>query len=160
MYYIYRYVCGQKNESYFSDQLTFSNIRGRISRRIYRPALPLHSPETLSSSNKSTVFLYNVHLALLVWMDDTITRTNSSVSVVIISKLELASEVRPLPSRHCLQTRQLAELLQTGKECEYDELHFRRGSPLACWVMGIACSSCQHYLLSYCIIPQTVSFWR
>ena len=31
------YVCGQKKfESYFSDRLTFSNIRGRTSRRIYR----------------------------------------------------------------------------------------------------------------------------
>ena len=33
------YVCGQqkKFESYFSDQLTFSNIRGRTSHQIYRP---------------------------------------------------------------------------------------------------------------------------
>ena len=38
----------KKFESYFSDRLIFSNIRGRTSHRIYRPALPLLSPETLS----------------------------------------------------------------------------------------------------------------
>ena len=36
-------------ESYFSDRLTFSNIRSRTSRQIYRLALPLRAPETLSS---------------------------------------------------------------------------------------------------------------
>ena len=46
------------------------------------------------------VFLYNVHLALFVRMDDTITCSNALVS----SK-----------SRR-LQTRQQAESLQTGKE--------------------------------------------
>ena len=40
--HIYIYVCGQKKfESYFSDRLTFSNIRSRTSRQIYRLALPL-----------------------------------------------------------------------------------------------------------------------
>ena len=29
-----------------------------------------------------------------------------------------------------LQTKQHAESLLTGKECEYEELRFRRGSPL------------------------------
>ena len=48
-------------ESYFSDQFTFSNICGRTSPRIYRLALPLLSPEMLSS-----LFLFNVHLALFV----------------------------------------------------------------------------------------------
>ena len=44
---------------------------------------------------------------------------------------------------HRLQTRlrQQAESLQTGKECVYHELRFRRGSSLAYSVMGIACSS-------------------
>ena len=46
-------------ESYFSDRLTFSNISGRTSGRIYRLALPLRAPETLSPSSKSRVFLYN-----------------------------------------------------------------------------------------------------
>ena len=49
------YVCGEKNESYFSDRLTFSNIRGRTLRQIYRLALPLHAPETLSSLSKSMI---------------------------------------------------------------------------------------------------------
>ena len=39
-------------ESYFSDQLTFSNIRSRTSRQIYRLAVPLRTPETLSSLSK------------------------------------------------------------------------------------------------------------
>ena len=36
----------------YSDRLTFSNIRGRTSRQIYRLALPLLSPEMLSSLSK------------------------------------------------------------------------------------------------------------
>ena len=42
----------KKIESYFSDRLTFSNIRGRTSRRIYRLVLALLSLETLSSLSK------------------------------------------------------------------------------------------------------------
>ena len=62
------YVDPKKFESYFSDRLTFSNIRGRISRRIYRLALPLLSPETLSSLSKCKlrIFLFNAHLALFL----------------------------------------------------------------------------------------------
>ena len=30
-----------------------------------------------------------------------------------------------------------AESLRTGKECECEELRFRKGSPLACGVIGI-----------------------
>ena len=45
IYIIYVYnVCGPKN----IESLTFSNFRGRTSRRIYRLALPLLPPETLS----------------------------------------------------------------------------------------------------------------
>ena len=72
-------------ELYFSGRLTFSNIH-RTSCQIYRLALPLLSPEMLSSSSKSSIFLYNAHLALFVWMDDTITRTNTS-EVSSFSKL-------------------------------------------------------------------------
>ena len=50
--YVYMFVT-KKNT--FSDQLTFSNIRCRTSRRIY--ALPLLSPETLSSLSKLRIFL-------------------------------------------------------------------------------------------------------
>ena len=40
-----------------SDRLTFSNIRGRTSHQIYRLALPLLSPEMLSSLSKLKEFL-------------------------------------------------------------------------------------------------------
>ena len=152
MYYIYRYVCGQNLNRTLAinshSRLDFSSI--------YRPALSLHSSKTLSSSSKSYIICTLLYLS--GWMTQLPAQTYRLV--LPFSKLELALEVRTLPSCHCLQTRQLAELLQTGKECEYEELRFRRGSPLACGVMGIACSSCQHYLLSYCIFPQAVSFWR
>ena len=46
-------------ESYFSDRLTFSNIRSRTSRQIYRLALSLHAPET------PRISIFNVHLTLL-----------------------------------------------------------------------------------------------
>ena len=72
--YVGRYICF---ESYFRYRLTFPNIRGRTSHRIYRLALPLRAPETLSSSSKLRIILYNAHLTLFVRMDDTITRTNA-----------------------------------------------------------------------------------
>ena len=50
--YIYMFVVKKKFESYFSDRLTFSNIRGRTSRRIYRLVLALLSLEALSSLSK------------------------------------------------------------------------------------------------------------
>ena len=72
-------------------------------------------------------------------MDDKITCTNKSVSIVTFSELELALEVSALPSPFADHTTR--ESLQTGKECEYEELRFRRGSPLACGIMGSVCSS-------------------
>ena len=54
-------------ESYFSNQLTFSNIHSRTSRRIYRLALlPLGTPETLPSLSKSRISIFNAHLTLFV----------------------------------------------------------------------------------------------
>ena len=50
-----RYIClwtPKKFESYFSDRLTFSNICGKTSHRIYRLALALLSLEMLSSLSK------------------------------------------------------------------------------------------------------------
>ena len=47
---IYMFVDGKKIESYFSNRLIFSNIRSRTSHQIYRLALPLCTPETLSST--------------------------------------------------------------------------------------------------------------
>ena len=53
-------------ESYFRDRLTFSNVDSRTSRRIYRLALLLRAPETLSSLSKSRISIFNAHLTLLV----------------------------------------------------------------------------------------------
>ena len=59
------YIClwTKKIESYFSNRLTFSNIRGKTSCKIYRQALLLLSPEMFSSLSK---FLFNVHCALFL----------------------------------------------------------------------------------------------
>ena len=46
-------------ESYFTDRLTFSNIRSRTSHQIYRLALPLRAPEMLSSLSKSRISIYS-----------------------------------------------------------------------------------------------------
>ena len=62
---------------------SYSNICSRTSRQI-RLALPQVSPEMLStSSKKDRRFSYSMHLALFIWMDDTITCTNASVNIVI-----------------------------------------------------------------------------
>ena len=53
-------------ESYFRDRLTFSNIRSRTSRRIYRVVILLRAPETLSSLSKSRISIFNAHLTLFV----------------------------------------------------------------------------------------------
>ena len=64
--YIYMFVDGEKIELYFSNQLTFSNIRSRTSHQIYRLALPLGAPETLSSLSTSRISIFNAHLTLFV----------------------------------------------------------------------------------------------
>ena len=64
VYIIYSYIClwtKKKFESYFRDRLTFSNINSRTSRRIYRLALLLRAPETLSSLSKSRVLRMTSH---------------------------------------------------------------------------------------------------
>ena len=76
--HIYYMFVGKKILIVLNDRLTFSNLRGRTSRRFYRLALPLLTPETLSSLSKSRIVLYNVHLAPFVRMDETNTRTNTS----------------------------------------------------------------------------------
>ena len=65
VYYIYLWS-KKKFESYFRDRLTFSNVDSRTSRRIYRLALLLRAPETLSSLSKSRISIFNAHLTLLV----------------------------------------------------------------------------------------------
>ena len=67
--HIYIYICLWSKkifESYFRDRLTFSNIDSRTSHRIYRLALLLRAPETLSSLSKSRISIFNAHLTLLV----------------------------------------------------------------------------------------------
>ena len=59
-------VVEKKFESYFRDRLTFSNVDSRTSHRIYRLALLLGAPETLSSLSKSRISIFNAHLTLLV----------------------------------------------------------------------------------------------
>ena len=78
--HIYMSVVEKKFESYFRDRLTFSNIDSRTSRRIYRLALLLRAPETLSSLSKSRISIFNAHLTLLVRK---IHHTIPSVSIVI-----------------------------------------------------------------------------
>ena len=65
-YVINTYIClwTKKIESYFSDRLTFSNIRSKTSRQIYTLALPLRAPEMLSSLSKSRISIFNAHLTL------------------------------------------------------------------------------------------------
>ena len=62
--FMYMFVDPKKIESYFSDRLTFSNIR--VGTSLYRLALPLLSIEMLSSMSKLRIFLFNAHLALFV----------------------------------------------------------------------------------------------
>ena len=66
---VHIYIClwsKKKFESYFRDRLTFSNVDSRTSRPIYRLALLLRAPETLSSLSKSRISIFNAHLTLLV----------------------------------------------------------------------------------------------
>ena len=61
------FICLWTNQYlYFSDQLTFSNIRSRTSRRIYKLALPLRAPEMLSSLSKSKISIFTAHFTLFV----------------------------------------------------------------------------------------------
>ena len=65
--HIYIYLWTKKIfESYFSDRLTFSNIRSRTCRQMYRLALLLCAPEMLSSLSKSRISIFNAHLTLFV----------------------------------------------------------------------------------------------
>ena len=71
VYYVYiamyTYVFGDKKiESYFSDRLPFTNICCGTSRQINRLVSPLSTPETLSSLSKSSMSLFNAHLALFI----------------------------------------------------------------------------------------------
>ena len=71
--YFGRYICLWTKrffELYFSHQLTFSNIRGRTSRQIYRLALPLLSPEKFSSSSNQGFSYIMCTLLMSGWMNN------------------------------------------------------------------------------------------
>ena len=111
-------------ESYFNDRLTLSNIHSRTSRRIYRLALPLHTPEKLSSLSKSR-FPY-LMCTLLYFSEG-----YHNYGHTIPSKSTAVAIGRPdKKQNHC----------RTGeRECE--ELCLRIGSPLASGVMCFVSSS-------------------
>ena len=97
--HIYIYIClwtKKKFESYFRDLLTFSNVDSRTSRRIYRLALLLRAPETLSSLSKSRISIFNAHLTLLVRK---MTSHNSIGKVSSFSGTCLGTERRRLQTR-------------------------------------------------------------
>ena len=66
---VHIYVCGRKkylNRTLEIDSPFQIAIRSRTSCRIYRLALPLRAPETLSSLSKSRISIFNAHLTLFV----------------------------------------------------------------------------------------------
>ena len=66
--YIYVFVDKKKFESYFSDRFTFSNIRGRTSLKLYRLALTLLFPETLSSLSKLRILLFSLFVQRMTYL--------------------------------------------------------------------------------------------
>ena len=68
---------------------------------MYRLTLPLLSPETLSSSSKR-IFLYNVHLALFVLMDDTVNAYFTGFQPLISTERACAA-CAEMPAEHVLQ---------------------------------------------------------
>ena len=65
---------------------------------VYRLALPMHTPEMLSSLSKSRISLFNAHLALFIHRMTQLHNPISKYRHLINSPLELALEVRALPS--------------------------------------------------------------
>ena len=61
-----KYICLWTKKNLNRTLEIDSNIRSRTSRRIYRLALPLRTPETLSSLSKSRISIFNAHLTLFV----------------------------------------------------------------------------------------------
>ena len=105
---VHMFVDEKKFESYFSDRLTFSNIRSRTTRRIYRLAVPLRAPEMLCSLSKSSISILNAHLTLFV------RRMTSHNSIGKYRHLVKLTWNLPWNGRHW-QTRQV-ESLQNWKE--------------------------------------------
>ena len=84
MYIYYRYTCFVDQKKNLNCTLAinspFQTFMVGLLVEFYRLVLPLLSPEMLSSSSISRIFIYNAHLALFVRMDDRIT---ASVIIVI-----------------------------------------------------------------------------
>ena len=115
---------------------SYTHIRSRTSRRIYRLALPLRTPETLSSLSKSRISIFNEHLALSV---------RRMMSHNSIGKYRhLVNRLWNLPwngeSPLADQTTRV-ESLQNWERSECEEFRLRRGLPLACGVMCFVSSS-------------------
>ena len=67
--YIYIYIClwSKKNLNRTLEiDSPFQTLTVGLLRRIYRLALLLRAPETLSSLSKSRISIFNAHLTLLV----------------------------------------------------------------------------------------------
>ena len=109
-----------EQKMYLSYRITFSNIRDETSSPMYGLALYRCF---LQKRFPCRFFLYNAHFALFVRMDDTITHTDASVRI-IISKMHYSGVAlcRPDKQNRCKLGNNMNE---------YEELHFRRGSPLA-----------------------------
>ena len=130
--YVYMFVDEKKVESYFSDRLTFSNIRSRTSRQIYRLALLLCTPEMLYSLSKSSISIFIAHLTLFLHR---MTLYNSigkychltwNEAPPLFSELEL--RLGSKEHYHCIAVGRpdnTQNCCRTGEECE--ELCLRRG---------------------------------
>ena len=108
----YNYICLWTKkifESYFRDRLTFSNIDNRTSRRIYRLALLMRAPETLSSLSKSRISIFNAQHTLLVRRMTSHNSIGKYRHLVNLLGICLGME------RRRLQTRLLVEC-RTGKK--------------------------------------------
>ena len=101
-------------ESYFRDRLTFSNIRSRTSRRIYRLALPLRAPETLSSLSKSRISIFNAHLTLFV-------RRMTSHNSIGKYRTCLGTERRRLQTRLLVDWNEVNVWSSTVYSCDFHE---------------------------------------
>ena len=101
--------------------------------------MPLRAPETLSSLSKSRISIFNAHLALFV---------HSMTSHNSIGKYRhLVNWLWSLPWNG---TSPLADktsrIIAEFERNECAELRFRRGLPLACWVICFVSSSCSCYM--------------
>ena len=138
---LYIYVCRPKKfESYFSDRLTFSNIRGRNSHQIYRLARPLLSPEILSSLSKLRIFFL---MRTMLYLFEGWQSLNSIGKYRYLVNRPWNLPLSTIPSPLADQTTS-----RIVEECECEKLHLRRSSPLVCGVMCSVNSSFKYDFLT------------